>query len=380
MELLSGVSLYLLPFLLVLTVLVFVHELGHFLLARSNGVRVLVFSIGFGPELCGYTDKSGTRWKFSAVPLGGYIKMLGEGEIEDQDQFPRDDLHTITESNLDTSFANKSLGQRTAIVIAGPAANFLFAIVLLAGLFSIVGQPFTPPIITSIQPGSAAEEAGVRPGDTIIEIDGHKIERFEEVRQIVIINPEQTMTVVVRRGEGEVILKVTPRLVEETDRSGNVRLTGRLGVMGQSSGYVRHDPLTAIWQAAKETLFISTSSLKVVGQIISGSRNAKELGGPIRIAQMSGEFAKVGIVPLIWFTALISINLGLINLFPIPMLDGGHLLLYGIEMIRGKPLSERAQEISFRIGLAFILVLMIFVTINDLVQLHFFDFVKELIS
>jgi regulator of sigma E protease len=376
MDFLLSVSGYVLPFLVVLTILIFVHELGHFLIARLNNVRVLVFSIGFGPELFGWTDKAETRWKISAIPLGGYIKMFGESESERQDG----QIHPIPESERLVSFVHKRLSQRIAIVFAGPLANFIMAIVLLSGLFSIVGQPFTPPTVTSVQAGSAAEEAGILAGDTIAQIDGRLIERFEEVQQIVTISPEQTMTIIVRRSDSEISLQVTPKLVEETDRLGNIHRLGRLGVMGQGAGYIRHDPITAVWQAGKETLFLTSSSLKVVGQIISGSRNADELGGPIRIAQMSGEFAKVGLVPLIWFTALLSINLGLINLFPIPMLDGGHLLFYAIEGIRGKPLGEKTQEISFRIGLAFVLGLMIFVTINDLVQMHFFEFVKEIIS
>ena len=376
MEFLLNVSGYVLPFLIVLTVLVFVHELGHYAIARYNNVRVMVFSIGFGPELFGWTDKSETRWKISAIPLGGYIKMFGEGESE----HPGGDIQPTTESEQKISFAHKRLSQRTAIVFAGPLANFIFAIIMLSGLFSIVGQPFTPPIVTSVQPGSAAEEAGIIAGDTIAQIDGRSIERFEEVQQIVSLSPAQLMTIILRRDNTEVSLQVTPKLIEETDRLGNVHRLGRLGVMGQGADILRHDPFTAVYQAGKETLFLTSGSLKVVGQMISGSRNTDELGGPIRIAQMSGEFAKVGVVPLIWFTALLSINLGLINLFPIPMLDGGHLLFYAIEGIRGKPLGEKTQEIGFRIGLAFVFGLMIFVTINDLVQLHFFKFVKELIS
>ena len=376
MDYLLSVSGTILSFLVVLTVLVFVHELGHYWIARYNKVRVLVFSIGFGPELFGWTDKAETRWKISAIPLGGYIKMFGEGGSEQ----PGDELRPLAESDRQVSFAHKSLAQRAAVVFAGPAANFAFAIIVLTSLFSIVGQPFTPPTVTSVQEGSAAEEAGILAGDTIAQIDGRTIERFEEVQQIVSLNPERMMTIVVLRDSGEVSLQVAPRLVEETDRSGNIHRLGRLGVLGQGTDYIRHDPVTAAWQAGKETLFLTTGSLKVVGQMIAGSRKADELGGPIRIAQMSGEFARVGLVPLIWFTALLSVNLGLINLFPIPMLDGGHLLFYAIEALRGKPLGERTQEIGFRIGLAFVFGLMIFVTINDLVQLHFFEFVKELIS
>ena len=365
-----------LPFLAVLTVLVFVHELGHYAIARYNKVRVLVFSIGFGPELLGWTDKSQTRWKISAIPLGGYIKMFGEGEKEHSGS----NLQTTTESEKMVSFAHKRLSQRTAIVFAGPLANFLFAIIILSGLFSTVGQPYTPPTVFSVQPGSAAEESGIKAGDTISRIDGQTIDRFEEVQQIVLLNPAKLMTITVRREDKSISLKVTPKLVEVTDSLGNVNEIGRLGVMGQGADYLRHNPFQAVWHAGKETYSITIGTLKVVGQMFVGSRNTNELGGPIRIAQMSGELAKLGLVPIILFMALLSINLGLINLFPIPMLDGGHLLFYAIEGIRGKPLGNKAQEVGFLIGLVLVFSLMIFVTINDLVQLTFFEFIIELIS
>ena len=265
MDFLLGVSGYVLPFLIVLTVLVFVHELGHYSIARYNNVRVLVFSIGFGPELFGWTDKAETRWKISAIPLGGYLKMFGEGGSE----LPGEELRPIAESDRQVSFAHKTLAQRSAVVFGGPAANFIFAIIVLSALFSIVGQPFTPPTITSVQEGSAAEQAGILAGDTITRIDGRSIERFEEVQQIVSLNPDRTMTIVVLREGREISLQVTPRLVEQTDRLGNVHRIGRLGVMGQGADYIRHDPMTAAWQAGKETLYLTTGSLKVVGQMIS---------------------------------------------------------------------------------------------------------------
>ncbi len=377
MELLGTVLDYAVPFLVVLTVLVFVHELGHYLVARWNGVRVEVFSIGFGPELFGWTDGSGTRWKVSAVPLGGYVKMFGESGPSGGD----DPLAPpMSETDREVSFHTKRVGQRTAIVLAGPVANFLFAIVVLAGLFALVGQPYTPAEVGSVQQGSAADEAGLRPGDVFLRIAGRQIERFEDVQQIVRLSPGERLEIVVRRGEHEVKLFATPRATEVTDAAGNRHRIGLLGVSRQGTRYLRRDPLTALWQAVRETANLTTGTLKAVGQIIVGRRATSELGGPIRIVQMSREFAEVSIVSLIWFMALLSINLGLINLFPIPMLDGGHLLFYAVEAILGRPLGERAQEFGFRLGLVLVFGLMVFVTINDLVNLRILEFVKNLIT
>jgi len=377
MSILTGGLGYIIPFLVVLTVLVFVHELGHYLVARRNGVRIEVFSIGFGPEIFGWYDRAGTRWKLSAVPLGGYVKMYGDA---DASSLPSNSLVTMSEEDRAVSFHHKRLWQRIAVVAAGPAANFIFAIVLLAGLFATVGQPFTPPDVGQVQPNSAAEQGGIKPGDTISEIDGRKIERFEDVQQAVRLNAGGVMKIVVRRDGRDVALDVTPQMTEMTDRFGNVHRVGMLGIGRSGVDYVRHDPATALGRAVEETWNLSVGTLKAIWQMIIGARATDELGGPLRIAQMSGEVTQGGIVAIVWFMAVLSVNLGLINLFPIPVLDGGHLLFYFAEAIRGRPLGQRAQEYGFRIGLALVLTLMVFATWNDLVHLRIVEYVRGLMT
>lgn len=376
MEFLAPLWNYVLPFILVLTVLVFVHEMGHYLAARRCGVRVEVFSIGFGPEIFGFTAKSGTRWKFSAIPFGGYVRMFGEQAPDNQ---TGDVAHS--EQEIEVSFYNKSLRQRACIVFAGPLANFLFAIVVLAGLFSIVGQPYTPADVGKVIPGSAAEEAGLKPGDIFVKIDSTEIKRFEQVVRIVQLSPGRRLSVIVTRNGNEVRLTVVPKATEVT-QFGSKQTIGRLGVSrsGGDMVFIRHDPLTAVWEASVRTVVLTGNILDALGQIISGQRNAKELGGPVRIAQISGDMAQAGIIMIIQFAAILSINLGLINLFPIPLLDGGHLVFYGIEALRGRPVSERAMGFSMNIGLTLILCLTIFVTWNDLVQLRFVDYVIGLVT
>ena len=357
--------IYIIPFLVLLTVLVFVHELGHYWVARRNNVRVDVFSIGFGPEIFGRTDAKGTRWKFSAIPLGGYVKMFGEGEYTGGGGADK----PVTEEEKKVAFSSKRLGQRAAIVFAGPAANFVFAIIVLAVLFMTVGQSYTPAEVGAVTPKSAAAQAGLQPGDKFIEISGTTIHRFEDVQQIVRLGAGERLSIVVKRGSELVTIDVTPQVTEFKDRSGNVHKIGLLGVSRQGVSYVKHGPFKAVWQAMREAVQLTVGTFKAIGQMIDGTRSTKELGGPVRIGQMTGDFAKSGFVPYIWFMALLSINLGLINLFPIPMLDGGHLLFYGIEAVIRRPVNERFQEYSFRVGLALILGFMIFVTFNDIKSL-----------
>ena len=368
---------YIVPFLIVLTVLVFVHELGHYLVARWNGVRIEVFSIGFGPELFGWHDRAGTRWKFSAVPLGGYVKMFGDA---DPSSMPGANFEQMSAAERAVSFHHKRLPQRIAVVAAGPLANFAFTIVLLAALFATVGQPFTPPVVGQIQPGSAAQHAGMQPGDRILAIDGHRISRFEEVQQAVRLDPGTPMTLLLQRGGQEVTITVTPQVTELTDRFGNHHRLGLLGVTRNTVDYVRRNPVSAVYWATNETANLTSGTLTAVWQMIIGARGTDELGGPLRIAQMSGEVAQGGIVAVLWFMAVLSVNLGLINLFPIPVLDGGHLLFYAAEAIRGRPLGQRAQEYGFRLGLALVLTLMVFATWNDLVHLRVIAFIKGLVT
>ena len=363
---------YIIPFLIILTVLVFVHEMGHFLIARYNGVRVEVFSIGFGPEIYGWTDKAKTRWKFSAIPLGGYVKMFGDANAAST---PSEKLVDMTPEERAVSFHTKRLSQRTWIVVGGPLANFVFALIVLFGLFSTVGQPFSPPVVDKVTPESAAEAAGIIPNDRIVAINGITIERFQDVQRIVRPNAGVPLDVVVLRGGEEIMMVIVPKQSELVDNFGNRQKIGLLGFSSSGIEYVQHDVPTSIWRAGKETLELSVATLEAIGQIIVGARSAEELGGPLRIAQLSGQVAESGLVAILWFMAVLSVNLGLINLFPIPILDGGHLLFYVIEFVQGRPLGERAQEFGFRIGLALVLSLMLFVTFNDLVQLDVFDFI-----
>ncbi|HUZ74835.1 MAG TPA: RIP metalloprotease RseP [Stellaceae bacterium] len=377
MGLFTGGIDYVLPFLVILTILVFVHELGHYLVARRNGVRVEVFSIGFGPELFGWNDRSGTRWKFSVVPLGGYVKMFGDADAA---SMPGDRFAQMSEAERAVSFHHKRLMQRIAIVAAGPIANFVFALVVLTGLFATVGQPFTPPSVGQVVPGSAAQEAGLKAGDTILAIGGEHIRSFEDIQRIVGLNTGTPMTALVRRGGQEVTITVTPRMTESTDRFGNHHQIALLGIRGGGIKYIRRDPLTAVWDAGQQTWNLTTGTLQAAWQMLIGLRSADELGGPLRIAQMSGEVAQGGVLPVLWFLAVLSINLGLINLFPIPVLDGGHLLFYAAEAIRGRPLGQRVQEYGFRVGLALVLTLMVFATWNDLVHWGIVAFIKGLMT
>lgn len=361
-EILGLILQYLVPFLIILSVVVFVHEFGHYWVARRNGVRVEVFSIGFGPELFGWTDSRGTRWKFSVVPLGGYVKMLGEEEGP-----------AAAEAAPPDSFTAKSVWQRMAIVAAGPLANFLFAVLVFAALFVFVGKPYAPPVVGDVLPGSPAAEAGLQPGDRILAVDGEPVDSFEDLQLVVRDSPGVPLVFTVERDGRTLELTVVPELREIETRLGTVRI-GMIGVTSRGLEYRRLGPATALLEAVAETGRMVAATVHAIAQMIAGTRGTEELGGPVRIAQMSGEIAQQGLLPALWFAAVLSLNLGLVNLFPIPMLDGGHLLLYVIEAVRGRPLSERAQEIAFRIGLAVVLTLMLFATLNDLRQLGLFDF------
>ena len=369
-----------LPFLVILTVVVFVHELGHFLVARWNGVRVEVFSIGFGHELFGWTAKSGTRWRVSWLPLGGYIKMFGDEDATSSTA--SETTHTMTPEERAVAFPCKRLGQRAAIVAAGPIANFIFGILALAAMFMILGQPMTAPVVDSVQPGSAAEEAGFKAGDRVVSIGGSHIARFQDIQQIVRLNVGDTLSVVVERDGHPMTITVTPRVTETESLFGEVHRIPVLGIRAGagSTEVIHHGPISALTAAVAETANIVGSTFTAIGQMIEGTRSAEELGGPLRIAQGAGQAAQLGIASLISYTILLSINLGLINLFPIPMLDGGHLAFYAIEGARGRPLGARAQEYSFRVGLFLVFALMIFATRNDLAGFKVWESFKRLIS
>jgi len=356
------------PFLFVLTVVVFFHELGHFWVARRNGVRVEVFSIGFGRELLGFNDRHGTRWKLCAIPLGGYVKFYGDADAASTPDF--ETAAAMTAQQRSESFFHKSLGQRAAIVAAGPIANFILAIVIFAGVFTLFGKPITSPRVETIVAGSAAEKAGFQPGDLVLSIGGRQIESFSDMQRIVGSSAGDTLAISVQRDGRQVDLTAIPTVFEFKDRFGGTHRIGRLGISRSNqpgdTQMRRYDPLTATWMGMKETWFVVERTFAYLGGVIMGTQSADQLGGPIRIAQVSGEAAQIGFVALMSLAALISVSIGLLNLFPIPMLDGGHLVFYAIEAVRGRPMSEKAQEMAFRFGLAVVLMLMIFATWNDI--------------
>ena len=437
-------------FILVLSILVFVHEWGHYIVARMCGVKVETFSIGFGKELMGVNDKNGTRWKFALIPLGGYVKLFGdidpasvkheEGVQEGEKIRP----HTAEEKKQ--AFYAQALWKRAAIVIAGPAINYLFAAIILSGMFMFNGQPVTPPVAAAVIGGSAAEEHGFKSHDKIISIDGKPITTFEDIRREMMIALDLERTFLIERDGKEMEIVGAPKKITQEDRFGFEHSRGLLGLisprhavqidtiksingreyddvdavrealkgkLGKSftidmeqgkakqtlkveplkefneglddpesdeynflflssvdaSAFVKHPPHVAILEALNECWVVTRGTLEALGQMIVGSRSAAELGGVIRIGALAGDMAQQGLIALILFTALLSINLGLINLFPIPMLDGGHLVFYAFEAVLGKPIPEQIQEYAFRVGFAFLIGIMVFANLNDIMHL-----------
>ena len=367
----GGLIGYIVPFLFVLTVVVFFHELGHFLVARWRGVKVVAFSLGFGPEIAGFNDRHGTRWKISAVPLGGYVKFFGDDNAASVPDHEAAAAMSATEKK--DSFLYKPVGSRAAVVAAGPIANFILAIAIFAGIFMTVGKQTTTARVDAVQAGSAAQAAGFKAGDLVLSINGEKIDSFSDMQRIVSISAGEPLTIEVERGGVPVKLKAVPQLREIKDNFGNVQRLGLLGISrSMAPGDVKtqkYGPVAAVVAGAQETWFIVDRTLSYIGGVFAGREAADQVGGPIRIAQVSGQVASAGFVALLHLTAVLSVSIGLLNLFPIPLLDGGHLLFYGIEAIRGRPLSERAQEVGFRIGLAIVVMLMIFATFNDILHL-----------
>lgn len=366
-----GIIGYIIPFLFVLTIVVFFHELGHFLVARWAGVKVLTFSLGFGPELAGFNDRHGTRWKISAVPLGGYVKFFGD---ESEASTPSSEaLANMTEEERAGSFHHKKVGPRAAIVAAGPIANFILAIVIFTGLFTFYGKPNMSARVDKIEANSAAAAAGFQVGDIVTAIDNKPIETFPDMQWIVGGHAGEQLSFTVKRGDSVVELHGTPELKVQKDGFGNSHRLGILGITRSSQpGDVmteRVNPATAMWLGVKETWLVIDQTLTYIGRIFTGREPADQIGGPLGIAKISGQVATLGFAPLLRLAALLSVSIGLLNLFPVPLLDGGHLLFYVVEAVRGRPLSDRAQEMGFRIGLGLVLMLMVFATYNDILHL-----------
>lgn len=357
-------------FLGVLTLVVFIHELGHFLVARWCGVYVKVFSIGFGPEIFHFYDRHGTRWRFAWLPLGGYVKFLDDDNAASKPS--PEALRNMTEEDKKNSFHTKPVAQRAAVVAAGPIANFLLAIALYAGINYAVGIKTMPAFVEAVVPDSAAAKAGFQPGDKIVEIDGSAIGSFEDLQTIVAPNAGRELTFRVDR-KGEVVtLKATPAVEEKKDPFGRTFRRGLIGIQRSVSAdkiqTLNVGPLEALVRGVKETALNVTQSLSGIGDILSRRQSAEQMGGPLLMAEVTARVAELGIEPLLRWIAFISANVGFLNLLPIPVLDGGHLLFYGIEAVRRKPLGERFQQIGFQIGLALIVMLMIFVNFNDLLN------------
>jgi len=355
---------YLIGFLLVIGPLIFIHELGHYFVARAFGVKAEVFSIGFGREIGGWTDRRGTRWKLCWLPIGGYVRFAGDMSPASE---PTKEWLSLPPEERARTFQAKPLWQRFLIVLAGPMTNIAFAVLVLSGFVLAYGAPRTPPVVDMVKPGSAAEAAGIQRGDRILSVAGTEVHVFEDIAPLVILHPNEPLLVRFERGGQPQELTITPRPTTEEDKFGNQFRKGMLGIgPGERPEFAPVPVLQVVPTAIGQTWRIITLSLEGVGQILTGKRSLQELGGPLKIAKFSGEQTSQGPISYISFVALISINLGFINLLPIPLLDGGHLLFYMIEGIRRKPMRPEAQEWAFRTGLAALLALMVFVTLNDL--------------
>ena len=366
---------YILPFIILILIVVFIHEYGHYYFAKKFGVGVTDFSIGFGKEIFGWNDKSGTRWKICWIPLGGYVKFFGDRNVYSQADH-KEILEKYSEEDQKKLFTLKPLYQRSLIVFGGPLANFLLALVIFFSIYTFVGKDFTPAVINEVQKDSPAMAGGLKQNDVILEIDGNKVESIMDVSKFITMSTDEIIDFKVKRSYDELILKVKPNIVPGEDNLGNKlnkRIVGiKLGAYNNEINHVKLGPAKAIYHAAHEVYFVGISSLKYIGAMIFGKADTSQLGGPIRIAKISGQVAEFGVLAFISMMAYISISLGLINLFPIPMLDGGHLMFYAFEKLLGRPLSQKTQEGFFRIGLFLLLSLMFFTTFNDLKDLGLF--------
>jgi regulator of sigma E protease len=360
---------YVLPFVIIITPVVFFHELGHFSVARYFGVRVETFSIGFGPAIVSWVDRKGTRWKISWIPLGGYVKFFGDMDAASTPD--RDAQEHMTEAERSVAFPFKPVYQRALIVAAGPAANFVLAIVALTLFFAIFGSVTAPALVSAVVPKSPAFAAGFQKGDLIVDINGRQVETFDDVTAVVAMRPGEPLNVTVDRSGKVFLLHVTPRLTVLKDQFGEVEKIGRLGIEAQPK-FVRYGPFAAFREACHTTWLIVQTTLDLRTRLFTSSAAVSQLHGPLGIAKLSAEVAKVSFLSLAKLAAFISVSIGLVNLFPIPLLDGGHLLYYGVEAVLGRPLGARAQDVGFRLGLAVMLGLMLLATWNDLVRFNLF--------
>jgi len=366
---------FIIPFIVLILVVVFIHEYGHYYFAKKYGVGVTDFSIGFGKEIFGWNDKSGTRWKICWIPLGGYVKFFGDRNVfsqADQEKI----INKYSAEDQKKLFVLKPLYQRAIIVAGGPFANFLLAILIFFSIYMFIGKDFTPAMIDEVQNESPAQIAGLKKNDLILEIDGNKVKSILDVSKLITMSTSEFVDFKVSRLENELILKVKPNMVDTEDNMGNKirkRIIGiTLSPYNNEINHVKLGPTKAFYHSINEVYFVCVSSLKYLGSIIGGSGDSSQLGGPIRIAKITGQVAEFGFIPFLSIMAYISISLGLINLFPIPLLDGGHLMFYGFEKILGRPLSQKTQEGFFRIGMFLLLFLMFFATFNDLKDLGLF--------
>ncbi|MDC3028551.1 RIP metalloprotease RseP [Candidatus Pelagibacter sp.] len=367
---------YILPFIVLILVVVFIHEYGHYYFAKKYGVGVTDFSIGFGKEIIGWNDKSGTRWKICWIPLGGYVKFFGDRNVfsqADQEKI----LEKYNEADRKKLFVLKPLYQRVLIVFGGPFANFLLALVIFFSIYTFIGKDFTPAVINEVQKDSPAMIGGLKQNDIILEIDGNKVKSIMDVSKYITMSTADIVDFKVKRSYDELVLRIKPNFVLSEDNLGNKinkRMVGiKLGAYNNEINHVKLGPAQAIFHAAHEVYYVSISSLKYLGGMVAGKADSSQLGGPIRIAKISGQVAEFGVLAFISMMAYISISLGLVNLFPIPMLDGGHLMFYAFEKVLGRPLSQKTQEGFFRIGMFLLLSLMFFTTFNDLKDLGLFN-------
>ena len=364
---------YVVPFLAVLTVIVFVHEMGHYLVARWNGVAIQTFSIGFGKELIGWDDKHGTRWRISAIPLGGYVRFVG-----DMDAASTPDNEVIANASPELArrlFANKNVWQRISVVAAGPIANVILTFVILYALLLGYGRYTIPPVVGEVIAGSVAEAAGIQSGDVIVSVDGYVVRGFEDFQRLVATSPERAVSIDLDRGAQSQTIVLVPEAVDVQDRFGNNQRIGRIGVSRDVAEtdvtLYRPGPVEAVGMTVEEIRFIVQRTAAFIGDFFVGRGDVEQLGGPVKVAKVSGEVATLGIIALINLCALLSLNIGIFNLLPVPMLDGGHLLYYLVEAVRGRPLSMKVQEIGFRFGFALVLALMVFTLFNDTIFAHF---------